>query len=333
MRASFGFALALGVLFAGCGGATRVGTSGDHGGSRESGGTSIDAAGLGGSGGAVFGGNPFTGGRRATGGRGPGGSAGPGGGPTSGGPPVGGAGGFEVDASLGGSDGGLGAGGRFFDAGDDPLRNRVPAGQVCDRFTTIQCAAERYCCPRTDRSFDACKQGMQPSCHQFFDVWTLEPEVAYDIDRAQVAFDEFEKRASVCDLTIVPWAISNAGFRAVARGTVEPGGTCVPLDAGPVTLQLIGRLAWCSMPESFACMAQPTNIAICAPRGAAGDPCFTDANCLDDYFCDPGQRACAPRGPDGSPCSSLLFCQSMNCDPNKNLCVPATLESVYCLAY
>jgi hypothetical protein len=334
MKDSFGFALALGVVFAGCGGTTRLGTTGEDGGSREAGGAPDDAGGPGGSGGAGSGGAPFTGGRRATGGRGSGGRLGSGGRPATGGQPFAGSGG-DVDASLGGS-GGLGASGRFFDAGGDQFRNRVTAAQACDRLTTIQCAAERYCCPRDDRSFDRCKQALGNYYCQYIDVWSVQPVVAYDIDRAQAAFDEFEKRASACDTTILPWAISDSGFRLVARGTIAPGGTCYSLDAGAPTTDVFAFIASCGVPEAYSCLPDPaSNRAVCAPRSAIDGACYTDLNCLDGLFCDSTRQppVCAPRRQNGAPCSTPLACESMRCEPQALRCVPATLESAYCLPY
>jgi hypothetical protein len=177
---------------------------------------------------------------------------------------------------------------------------------------------------------------MQAYCYQYIDLWSVQPAVAYDIDRAQAAFDEFEKRASACDTTILAWAISDSGFRLVARGTIAPGSTCLSLDAGSFTIERVAFIASCGVPEAYACMPNPqSNLAVCAPRGAIGDMCYTDLNCRDGLFCDFGRQpqACAPRRPNGASCSSPLACESLRCDGQNGLCVPATLESAYCLPY
>jgi hypothetical protein len=337
MKESLWFALALGALFVGCGGATRLGSTGRDDGADDSGGASMDAGSLGGAGGASTGGIRYGGGRYSTGGRSAGGRFGTGGRPATGGRYFGGAGGFAPDASIGGrGDGGFSTGGRVFDAGDDPLRNRVPAGKVCDRLTTIMCAGEQYCCPRNDRSLGACKQAAMNGCTSYLDPWSANPALAYDIDRAEAAFGEFEKRASACETGIVPWVISNAGFRGVARGTIEPGSSCFTFEAGaPITTDAIALLGSCAGPESYSCMYDPPSRWMCAPRSDIGGPCFTDINCMDGLYCVTlgSLSKCAPRMPNGATCSSPLACESMNCDYTVSRCVPATLESVYCLPY
>src|SRR5690349_21138139 len=54
--------------------------------------------------------------------------------------------------------------GEAFDAGSDPNRNNVMAGQVCDRLSTIQCAGEVHCCTNPTHTYDACKQAMFSLC-------------------------------------------------------------------------------------------------------------------------------------------------------------------------
>jgi hypothetical protein len=235
-------------------------------------------------------------------------------------------------------DGSAGTGGRAFDAGDDPLRNRVPAGKSADRLTTIMCAAEEHCCPKSDRSFGACKQAMMASSAAL-DRWATLPELGYDVDRAEAAFSEFEKRASVCDTDILPWVISNAGFRGVARGTVQPGASCLSSDGGTNpdsdAATQAALLASCALPEVNACMIQSSTNWVCAPRSDSGGPCITDMNCLDGLYCQGIYRysTCAPRVPNGETCTFQSMCESLNCDVANSRCVPGTLESVYCLPY
>jgi hypothetical protein len=336
MKESLWFALALGASFAGCGGATRLGTTGGDDGANDSGGASTDGGSRLGEGGATTGGFRSAGGRYGPGGRSAGGRFGAGGRPATGGRFFGGAGGFDADASIGGrGDGGFNTGGRVFDAGDDPLRNRVPAGKVCDRMTTIMCAGDQYCCPRNDHSLGACKQAMMNSCAPYMDPWSAHPALAYDMDRAEAAFAEFEERASACDTGIVPWVLSNAGFRGVARGTIQPGSSCFSFDGGAVTTDSISMLGSCGVPEAYACMYESPNNWVCAPRSDSGGPCFTDMNCLDGLYCEAmgSLSKCAPRKPNGESCLNLLMCESMNCDMATSRCLPATLETAYCLAY
>lgn len=318
--AGFGWALAGGFLLA-CGGATRIGNTNDKE-PRGSGGAPADDSGtpppstggrmIVGRGGAIASGGRATGGFFSSGGR------------------IATGGTIAIDASI--ETGGSG-GARVFDAGSDPARNHVPPGHVCERLSTIQCAGEAFCCPNPG-TFDACKQGMLGACQQYMDAWSANPMAGYDLDRAFAAFTEFEKRASVCDTSLMAWALGNDGFRGVARGTVPPGERCLSIDAGATRLEDVALLGSCADPESYACMFSDNPARwVCTPRGATGDRCFTDMNCLEGLYCDMArpQSRCAPRKPNGAPCNWLLECESMSC--TNGLCGPATLESVYCLAY
>jgi hypothetical protein len=289
--------------------------SGDFGGAVFSGGSSND-----GTGGRPY---PIAGGRPNSGGQSWGGTGGWGGHAATGGIAFGGA-----DAAV------LGAGGAPFDAGSELERNRVPAGRVCDRLTTIQCAGEEHCCPRA-RSFDACKQAMANLCTRsiYLDAISADPAIGYDIDRAQAAFTEFEKRASVCDLTIVGWALSTYGFRGVGRGTIPPGGACMGVDGGG-PYDAIARVVACEKPEMYACLGAPGTPWTCSPRGITGSSCVTDMNCVDGFFCDytvTPRAQCAQKKPNGATCLSLLDCESWSCQ--SGVCTPPTAETTYCLPY
>jgi hypothetical protein len=58
-------------------------------------------------------------------------------------------------------------------------------------------------------------------------------------------------------------------------------------------------------------------------------------NCLDGLYCEAvgSLSKCAQRKPNGEQCGDLLKCQSMNCDVATSRCIPATLETAYCLGY
>lgn len=326
------WAIAIGsVVDGGCGGVTHVGTTNDGHGASGSG-TDVDASagggGQGGSTGSTGGGSAGVACRGVacgSGGRvlGSGGRS-----PSSGGSSVGGA-----------ADGGVGTGGGTFDAGSDPGRNRVPPNEACARLTTIQCAAEALCCP-TAPALEVCRQAGTDACTQggYFDAIVGSPVIGYDIDRAEKAFAEFEKRASVCDPTIVRWAISNAGFRGVARGTLPAGAACMPIlpsDASP--LDAIGYLGACADPETMSCFGSSVQSPTwtCIPRSAVGGPCFVDLNCSDGLYCELAQPIghCLARKANGSPCSSPLECESLYCDYSRGVCARPTLADVYCLPH
>jgi hypothetical protein len=179
---------------------------------------------------------------------------------------------------------------------------------------------------------EACTQG------PYFRTIVENPVIGYDIDRAEVAFSEFERRASSCDLGIVRWAISDVGFRGVARGTVAPGEDCLPFSTPSEPLVMLGHLGSCAEPEKMSCLGlMPSNPPpkwTCAPRAPLGGPCITDLNCLDGMHCEfiAPVGKCVERKPDGAACGQLLECQSLRCDMN-GLCTAPTITDVYCLPY
>jgi len=165
----------------------------------------------------------------------------------------------------------------------------------------------------------------------YFDALSMSPIVTYDLSHAEPAFAEFEKRASTCDLDILKWMFSDAGFRNVARGTIPPGGDCTPrMDAGLVGIDYLGA---CREPETNSCVyTTPVgDVWKCSPRSDVGGPCYTDYNCTDGLGCNydfGAARTCEQRRPDGALCMIFLQCQSMYCDAGS--CKPATPEKVYC---
>jgi hypothetical protein len=297
-----------------------------------------------------------SGGDTAAGGTTSGGGANPSGGTPAGGASSGGShsagssngGTWSGGASTGGNGsipiGGTGNVGGFgtdvFDAGSDPLRNRVAAGQVCERLSTIQCAAEAYCCDAPGRSFDQCKAAQFAVCAEeaYLDAVSLNSISGYDVAAAETAFTEFETRASQCDPTIALWGISPAGLRGITKGTVPSGDNCTPFN--PTNLGLVaGHLASCLDPLTTACLPSgvpPLKPWDCLPRAQAGGPCFTDLNCVDGLYCDNDLNApdltghfCQPRKANGTPCVFPNECTSLTCENGS--CVEATTQTAYCL--
>jgi hypothetical protein len=221
-----------------------------------------------------------------------------------------------------------------FDAGTDPGRNRVPGGQVCERFATIQCAAEAACCGNPGRSFDQCKQVQLNGCVNdvYLDAITANSITAYSIDQAEAAFTTFEQMAARCDPTVATWAAG--AMRGIMQGTINPGGSCKP----PSTLDrpvVAAHLAACREGNTTAC--RPVNLSqwTCESRAQVGGPCFTDLNCVDGLYCDnpqlrPTGATCKQRKADQSGCAAGNECMSLLC--KGGVCVPATVGAAYCLA-
>jgi len=203
-------------------------------------------------------------------------------------------------------------------------------------LSTIQCAAEAFCCP-SPPAIEQCQRARAETCNQngFFDAIFGSPVIGYDIDRAEAAFSEFEKRASACDPGIVRWAISDAGFRGVARGTIPPGADCMP--TGPTSsdpVRNFAQLGSCAEPEKMTCLGLAPSKWVCSPRSALGGPCISDLNCMDGLGCNfmSPMGSCVERSANGIPCGTLLECQSLHCDVT-GVCADPTIVDLFCLPY
>jgi hypothetical protein len=241
-----------------------------------------------------------------------------------------GSGGGGVDP---GGTGGPGVTPPPFDAGSEPDRNEVVAGELCDRFATIQCAGEGSCCPSAGRDFNACKSALMGVCTAdlLFDQISMQPSAGFDEARAHDVLDDLEDFASRCDPGIVAYNESQQGLRSMFRGTIGPDQSCRPsnLLSKP---QAGAALASCTMSETWACL--PSTIAwTCTRRGGAGSACFTDINCTPGFFCDNPDlniagSNCMPRKADDAACRAGNECTSLFCIGGK--CVPPSASGAYC---
>lgn len=254
----------------------------------------------------------------------------------------GGAAGMNVVAGAG-STGGVGGmepagtgGERVFDAGNDPNRNNVATGSMCDRLSTIQCAGEAFCCSSPGRDFATCKQVMQEGCDDqlMFDALASDRKTGFDPEHARLAYTEIERRASICDAGIAAFGESVDGLRGMFKGTVAPEGSCTTLN--PTFREEAGKaLASCLDPAINACL--PTSILrwTCTPHADVGGDCFSDVNCHAGLFCDNPDfniegSTCMTRKANGDACGLPNECESLFC--KQGVCVEATVDSAYCLA-
>lgn len=308
--------LPLWVLYACAPGTGSAPVFNDNGGNTGQGGSAAGAGGIAATGNTTSTGNVGNGGVGA-GGMGSGST-------TAGG---GGAGGI---VATGGS---LGTGGvKVFDAGTDPNRNKVAAGQVCERLATVQCAGESYCCNNPGRTYQDCYTAQLAGCNSvYLDQITLNSIAAYNATKAEAAFTTFEQLASTCDIGVAKWAIATTGLRGIIDGTVPPNGNCSStflLDKAATA----AALASCTNPDTDACL--PATTWTCAARGPAGSPCFTDINCVDDVYCDNPSlnltgATCAARKANGVACAAANECLSLTC--KGSVCVAADTQTAYCL--
>ncbi len=221
----------------------------------------------------------------------------------------------------------------------DPNRNKVQAGNVCDRLSTIQCAGEACCCEHPNRDFNACKQGMMEYCreHLRLDVISSDASTGFDPVFAEQVFSQYEQMASRCDVNVVFWGTSFDGLRGIIKGTIEPGRPCTPRSEWGETLDEAGAaaLASCKDPVNTACSHPAILLWTCSPRVGVGGNCITDLNCLDGLYCDNPNllllgAVCKQRKNLGSACTLPNECQSLICRGGK--CVEVNQQNVYCLS-
>jgi hypothetical protein len=223
---------------------------------------------------------------------------------------------------------------RVFDAGTDPARNNVTAGNLCARLAQIQCAGEQYCCEEPGRDRAACETAMRDTCMKdaYLDAISDNDATAFDEATASTTFAEIERLASICDPSIVRYSISPDGFMAMFRGTAQSGDSCFPSGTNPEIAA--AKLASCADVTRFACLPQSVLSWRCVERAGAGAACFTDVNCIDGFYCpNPdlkiGQFKCEPRKPVGAPCMWGNECESLFCEAG--MCVPESQRNAYCL--
>ena len=286
------------------------------------------------------------GGANHAGGTGPGGRGSAGNGPNGGvgNGPNGGVGNGPGGGNFGaGGEIAIGAGGgaaKVFDAGQDPARNRVLGGQVCERIATIQCAGEAFCCDAPGRTEADCKQTMKQGCINslYLDAITADARAGYDTNGAEAIFTEFERLASTCDQSVTAWGASLQGLRGLAKGTLRSGVSCMP-PLAQISNRTVAApyLAACLNADTTACYPTATTWT-CSPRGNANSRCFADTNCNDPgppgLYCDNPKflvtgSTCKQRKPDGSPCALLNECASLLCKQSQ--CAPLNQQNAFCL--
>jgi hypothetical protein len=235
--------------------------------------------------------------------------------------------------------------GTVFDAGSDPNRNNVTAGNVCGRLAQIQCAGEAFCCTNPGRDRAACEAAQRSTCTSkgYVDVISAAPAAGFDPAHAATVFMELERLASTCDASIGSYAATPQGLVGIFKGTSPPGGGCgpggSPLDP-PSKEQAAIALASCSSIETNACMT-PSDTSLdwsCMPKTGAGGECLTDLNCQAGLFCNNPKLAagefaigsCMARKAAGTPCAAGPECMSLYCVAGT--CGAADPQAAYCLA-
>jgi hypothetical protein len=223
-----------------------------------------------------------------------------------------------------------------FDAGSDPGRNRVKAGEVCARLAAISCAGETHCCTAPGRSIESCRSTLQNSCATagYIDQASLAAATGFDASLAEQRFAALEQRASQCDPTIATWTVGNDGLRAMFQGTLAPGANCKPQLAG-VTDKAKDAVALLSCTDFAMSACLPRSLLgswNCSPRSGVNGGCVTDFNCQDGMFCNnPNKQplgSCAQRKPVDGSCADATQCQMLACKAGR--CVMPDQQLAFC---
>lgn len=230
-----------------------------------------------------------------------------------------------------------------FNAGTDPARNQVRAGEICARVAAIQCAAEAHCCTAPARTVDACTTQMSMACAMsgYLDDIAKNSVSGFNPALAEAGFNTLEEYAIACDPNVVLWLARPDALRAMFQGTVAPNGMCKPGGLLPSAGNYAAALASCTQPATHSCLftgdgpnAAPQT-ATCTPRGDVGAACFIDINCKDGLHCaNPSMTysggKCAGLRQPGSECTLDTECASFTC--RSAACVVATSQTAYCVS-
>jgi hypothetical protein len=235
------------------------------------------------------------------------------------------------------------------DAGSTPASDAghaddapVEPGQLCDRITTLQCAAESRCCD-TARAADACKSARMMDCTStnLDDIARL-PVSGFNQEKAAALLRTLERLTSSCDPSIKPWSASPDGLRSLFEGTVAPDQACMPAGGIAAVASYGAALASCKEAATHACSFTgaavppiPPATATCAARASAGAKCFVETNCTEDLYCDNVSMTysggtCTVRKELGQPCLHGIECTSGFCNHTGEVCGPPDIQQAYC---
>lgn len=218
--------------------------------------------------------------------------------------------------------------------GQEPDRNRIAAGEICERLAIIQCIAEMMCCDDPRRGLRDCLNRQQELCQEqlLADRVSMEKTAGFDPDLAEQAFNDLEAMSRNCDPDITPFETAPDGFGQLFQGSVNPGGNCEPADANMLAM-VHAALAACKDPINNACLPSD-NMWRCQPRGEQpAAPCFTDNNCVAGLYCDnpdptTADGKCHNRTANGEACEKDHECVSLACWDD--VCTPRNSQTAYC---
>jgi hypothetical protein len=188
---------------------------------------------------------------------------------------------------------------------------------LCAQIARVQCEAAA-CCP-THVPNANCEAEARQTCEGDLqlDAIAADPATGFNEATFDMALAEFESRASSCQANVAVFVIDPVGgLRGAAAGTLPAGADCTASNMSS-QVAIATALASCANPATSACLPSETTWT-CAARGPEGAPCFTDANCDDNLYCDNPDTeltgaVCVARKAAGEACSAANECLSLSC--------------------
>lgn len=218
-------------------------------------------------------------------------------------------------------------------AADASALTPIPLDELCLRVAQASCGAYEDCCTVEPRvALADCVNAVSASCSQDLYPIVRDPVAGYDPRiAAEVIAEGRAIAANDCSTDIIAWYSSRSGLLRVMQGTVGDGMSC---NVGENPL---AKYFSCRNP-AFGCIAQAGGTFNCLERRPAGQPCFTEQDCVEADFCQGGfpligvPGTCALRLDVGETCNESADCATRACDTQAmpHVCVALTQDTAYC---
>lgn len=263
-----------------------------------------------------------------------------------------GSGGGSAAAGTTGAGGATGTGGApgavtGASGGATATPTAIAPADLCGALAQAACEGAQRCCQAPAQPLAACVTAQVSSCQKQLMPMISDARSGYSPEAAAHVIATFQSMASTCDPALVDWASPRTGLLGMFAGSVKSQGSCPPKDTSDGA-----AVVSCSGAE----ICHIAGVGQARLTGTCGLPRASAATCLIDTECDPAQRLrcdfespvagnvastsaeqslglhghCVARLADGAKCARATECSSLVCE-NK-LCVPRTVDRVYCVA-
>jgi hypothetical protein len=261
-----------------------------------------------------------------------------------------GSGGGSAAAGISGAGGSSGTGGvqgAVTGASGGATPTAIAPADLCDALARAACEGAQRCCQAPAQPIATCITAQVSSCQKQLMPMISDARSGYNPAAAAHVIATFQSMASTCDPALVDWASPRTGLLGMFAGTVKSQGSCPPKDTSDGA-----AVVSCSGAE----ICHIAGVGQARLTGVCGLPRASAATCLIDTECDPAQQLrcdfqspvagnvasssgeqslglhghCVARLADGAKCARATECSSLVCE-NK-LCVPRTVDRVYCVA-